>query len=292
MLYTMQNDTVLAVVDSYAGTLERLYHKPSQTEHIWKYDAAYWPRRTSICFPIMSVLRDDETQIEGKMYHMENHGFLRQTQMQVVRQCADEIILRAQADDTTRKMYPYQFCFDAVYRLLSDGMQVEYRVTNDDARDMYYCVGAHTTYKIPIVDTDSMLEDMQICFAQRETADVHVMHNGFVTHEKRRILQDENTLLLNGLFDDGALIFDVSQLRSRKVTLCSRKNAHYTSVAFDGFAHLGLWTKPGTMPFLCIEPMSALADYEDAPKVLAQKPNVCSLTTGCSSVHVQRITIG
>ena len=60
---------------------------------------------------------------------------------------------------------------------------------------------------------------------------------------------------------------------------------------FSGFTQLGLWTKPGQMPFLCIEPMNGIADYENSDKVLMHKPDVIRLQSGKAKKHIQKVYV-
>ena len=71
-----------------------------------------------------------------------------------------------------------------------------------------------------------MLKDMQIRFEKKETAQVHVVNNGLFTDQFKPALDQMDTLDVDGLFDNGALIFDVKDLKSRKVGLVSKNNAH------------------------------------------------------------------
>ena len=114
MIIKIENDALLAELSTQGAYIEKLYDKRTGKDHIWQYDAQYWPRRTSICFPIMSILKNDETVIEGKTYHMENHGFLREMELDVISSGADCVTMRAQANEMTKKHYPYDFCFDAI----------------------------------------------------------------------------------------------------------------------------------------------------------------------------------
>ena len=59
------------------------------------------------------------------------------------------------------------------------------------------------------------------------------------------------------LFLHDALI--LSGLRSRCVTLESRRKGRVVTVMLGGAPYLGLWAKPGA-PFVCIEPWYGVAD--------------------------------
>ncbi len=290
MILTIENEILCAQVNTHAALIEKLVNKETGKDYIWEYDATFWPRRTSICFPIMSILKNDETVIEGKTYHMENHGFLREMDLDVVASGADFVTMRAEANEMTKNHYPYDFRFDVTYRLEGNHMAVEYEVSNQGAIPMDYCLGAHTTYKVPVGDGDNMQEDLYIQFEEPETAAIHVVQDGLQTHEYKPLLENCDRIPLKDAFEGGALIFDTASLKSRSAAICSTKSPYRTTVDFTGWKQVAFWTKPGDMPFLCIEPMTGLADYVDTDGQFTSKPDLMRLQSGEKNQHRYVIT--
>ena len=282
MRYIIENETMRAELETAGAYIESLCNKKTGKEYIWPYDSSFWPRRTSICFPIMSILKNDETIIEGKTYHMENHGFLREMELDIVSSGDDFVTMRACANEMTRQHYPYDFRFDVTYRLRENALLVEYTAANEGEIPMQYCLGVHTTYKVPVCDGEDMQEDLFLRFPEKETASVHVVRDGLQTHEMKPLLKDTDILPLKDAFLDGALIFDTADLKSRSVSICSKKSSFATTVRFDGWTQIAFWAKPGNMPFLCIEPMNGIADYEDTDGHLASKPYLITIGPGQS----------
>ena len=292
MRCTIENSKILAELNTQGAYIERLFDKQTGKEHIWQYDANYWPRRTSICFPIMSILKNDQTIIEGKTYHMENHGFLREMELEVVSSGDDFVTMRAVSDNFTKQHYPYDFCFDVTYRVEESGLSVSYEVTDTGDIPMQYGIGVHTTYKVPIDDSDDMQEDLFIRFPEKETAGIHVVRDGLQTHDYAPLLKNTDEIPLKDAFNDGALIFDTADLKSRSASICSRNNGFVTSVDFTGWSQIAFWAKPGNMPFLCIEPMNGVADYEDTDGHFSSKPWIITLQPGEKAQHRYVITVG
>ncbi len=276
----IENDFLQAELNTEGAYIEKLYDKETGKDHIWAYDESYWPRRTSICFPIMSILKDNCTVIEGKTFHMENHGFLREMTLEVADRGDDYVTMRAEANDFTREHYPYDFRFDVTYRLEGRSLAVEYDVSNQGSIPMQYCLGVHTTYKVPLDEADDMQEDLYIRFPEKETAGVHVVRDGLQTHEFKPLLEDTDVIPLKNAFDEGALIFDTADLKSRSASICSRKSSYVTTVDFEGWTQIAFWAKPGNMPFLCIEPMNGIADLEDTDGMFSSKPFLTTLQPG------------
>ncbi|MBR1757733.1 MAG: hypothetical protein IJ744_03265 [Lachnospiraceae bacterium] len=291
MLITIENENILVQINTYAATLERLFNKKTGKEHIWAYDKEYWPRRTSICFPIVSILKDDETYIQGKLYNMENHGFIRETEFDVASCEKDKVVLYTKANAFTKEHYPFDFGFRAIYQVEGNCLRITYEVENLGTEQMYYCTGAHTTYNVPIEESDDMLKDLYLHFEEPETAPIHVVRNGLIANEMQPGLEKQQDLFIGGIFENGAWMFDTDSLKSRKVTLKSRNNSYATTLDFTGFTHIIFWTKPGRMPFLCMEPMVGLADDEDTDKTFEKKRSIQRLEAGEIRAHMQVITV-
>lgn len=83
--------------------------------------------------------------------------------------------------------------------------------------------------------------------------------------------------LRKDLFDRDALIF--TGLKSKRISLCSRKHQRRLTVAFPGFPDLGIWAKPAA-PFVCIEPWYGHADTPAHDGVLLNKPGIIRLDPG------------
>ena len=285
MICTIENSCLRAELNTQGAYIERLFNKKTGKDHIWQYDPQYWPRRTSVCFPIMSILKNDETVIDGKTYHMENHGFLREMELEIISSGKESMTMRAVSDEMTKKHYPYDFCFDVTFRLADSRLITEYEVTDTGRTPMHYCIGVHTTYKVPIDEHDDMQEDLYIQFPEREKAGVHVVKDGLQTHAYRPLLNDEDRIPLKNAFENGALIFETEDLKSHTVSIESRRSEFRTTVDFSGWKQIAFWTKTGKMPFLCIEPMTGLADYEDTDGLFLSKPDLITLKPGESRIH-------
>ena len=80
---------------------------------------------------------------------------------------------------------------------------------------------------------------------------------------------------LVGIID--ALIF--KDLKSRKVSLKSRKSNQVLTVNYYDFSYLGIWAKPNA-PFICIEPWLGIADHENTDGDFLKKDGLISLPEG------------
>ena len=65
-------------------------------------------------------------------------------------------------------------------------------------------------------------------------------------------------------------------LKSRKISLKSRKSEQVVTLKFDGFPYMGIWAKPQA-EFVCIEPWLGIADSVDAKQDISTKEGIIKL---------------
>lgn len=252
-----------------------LYHKETRTEYIWDADPAFWNKHSPILFPIVGTLKSDTYSYKGKSYSLPRHGFARDMNFVVVQQETDQVLLSLQADETTLVKYPFLFLLKVHYKLTDNALRVTYTVENEGVDNMYFSIGGHPAFKIPISDT-LQFEDYELQFNQSERADIYPLSNeGFLLQNGVPFLEGTNKVLLNKeLFYEDALIF--KQLNSKSVRLASSKDPRFIEVSFEQFPYLGVWSKKDA-DFVCIEPWNGVTDLEHASGLLEDKEGICLL---------------
>ena len=50
---------------------------------------------------------------------------------------------------------------------------------------------------------------------------------------------------------------------SREFTIANSRNSRAIKIVTEGVPYLGIWSKPGGAPFLCIEPWHGIPDMSD-----------------------------
>ena len=90
------------------------------------------------------------------------------------------------------------------------------------------------------------------------------------------VFENSRTVSLSrAIFDQGIMIF--KHPASREFTIANSRNPRAITVVTDGVPYLGIWSKPGGAPFLCIEPWHGLPDMSDASGRLEEKEGILSL---------------
>jgi galactose mutarotase-like enzyme len=252
-----------------------LYHKETQTEYIWDGNPAFWNKHSPILFPIVGTLKNDTFSHNGLLYSLPRHGFARDMNFTAEQHGADQATFSLQADAETLAKYPFLFCLKVHYKLTDDHLAVRYSVENTGDDNMYFSIGGHPAFKIPINDT-LQFEDYELQFEQTEQADIYPLnHDGHLVQQGIPFLQHAAKVSLKkDLFYDDALIF--KQLNSKKIRLASSKDKRYIEVSFEQFPYLGIWSKKDAN-FICIEPWNGVTDVESASGLLAEKEGICML---------------
>ena len=119
-------------------------------------------------------------------------------------------------------------------------------------------------------------EDYELVFEQKETCTVPtpVTETGLIDMEHRsEFLKDTDTLpLKHDLFSVDAVILD--QLKSRAVTLKSKKHNKGIRIDFNQFPYLILWSTAKEADFVALEPWIGLSTCSDEGDKFEEKRNI------------------
>lgn len=269
----LENDTMLIELKEDGAELTKIYNKKTQLDYLWNADSAFWGRHAPILFPTVGRLVDDTYYVDGEAFHLPQHGFARDREFQVVELLKDKCILELSADEKSRLVYPYAFHLTVSYTLLEDGVHVEYQVENKDKKRIYFSIGAHPAFNVPLVE-GTTFDDYYLDFDAEEELESLVLEGPYRSGKLKRIKEEKTAkLALNyDLFANDALIFE--GLRANKIAIRSKKHPHFVSVDFPNFPFVGIWTKEKDTPFLCIEPWYGIADGVGSPVELRDKAGI------------------
>lgn len=266
---TIENEFLRVSIRPKGAELTSIFHKPSAIEHLWQADPTVWGWHAPNLFPVVGGCLNNQVLIDGETYPMERHGFTRQSVFETTASSATHAVFSLRSSEATRIHFPYEFEFQIIYELDGPRLTITYRVVNEDARTLFFSVGAHPAFAVPFRSGEAY-EDYFIEFEKAEPLETHMLSGGgYFTGETRSVATDENRFYLTRhLFDQDALVF--KNLASRKVTLRSDMGNHAVVVEYPSFPYLGLWAKPGAS-FVCIEPWLGCADSEGTPKPIQEK---------------------
>ena len=283
MIITLQNEFLTAKVNTLGGAIESLME--NGTEHIWPYDAERWPRRTSICFPVCSSLREGAYFYEGVKYEMPMHGFLREYDMQVVSQEKSRAVFAFEANEETRKIYPFDFRFELEQSLEGRSLVIAYRVINTGEKDLLFSVGSHYALLLPDREERCTLQ-----FTKPQHAHILDFAGGVVTGRGEDFFLGRTDLPVKDQFESRSLIFEQAELDTESISV-AMDGKPFTRMSCEGFPYLVLWAQKGGCPFVCIENWAGMADFAECGRELKEKRGIETAKPGQTRVFVQRISV-
>lgn len=279
MLKTIESGNVKAQIDTHGGQLLSL--KKGDTEYMWQRDPALWGECAPVLFPVVGRQKENRIVVNGRSFPMPMHGFLRNMELETVEAEEGRLTLRLQSDEETKKMYPWDFSFRMTFALAGDTLTQSFLVENRDAEPMYFCLGGHPGFRVPLAEGEKFSE-YKLVFEKKEPLVSDGLAEGVILPEETYELPAEgNELAINeDMFQKGnTLIFENLQSSFVELTGPAGRGVR---VSFGDFSTLAFWTKgtPDNAPFLCIEPWCGMGMRAGEEAELAQKAGVISLLPG------------
>ena len=276
MLYTIQNSQMRVTIDSLGAQLMSITAVDG-TEYLWGGDEAYWRNRAPNLFPYVGRLTEGRCTYGGKSYEMTRHGFANRTQFSALESGADHITLHMEDSGETRAVYPFAFAFDLVYALSGSTLSVTYRVTNRDGKEMYFGLGAHPGFRVPL-EPGKAFTDYRLTFAQPCQPWQVLMSDDYLIsgQEVPYPLEDGRAMpLRHDLFDHDAIIL---KNMDRTVTLSAGEGTRGVTVSYPRMRYLGVWHKPESdAPYVCLEPWLSLPSRHGVVEDLSQQNDLMAL---------------
>ena len=277
MKFELHNELLKVVIDSKGAEMQMLCRKDNGLNYLWKGDPVFWGKHSPILFPIVGSLKDNTYFYQGKSYQLSRHGFARDKEFMGGSVTPDKATFVLTEDEDTLAAYPFPFTMHVQYFINGPRLEVQYSVTNTGGSTMYFSIGGHPAFAVPLVDGTGY-EDYTLTFSQPETASRRVLVDGLLSADATPFLQNESVVkLTHGLFAEDAIV--LHGLQSDTVTLGSAKTPHGLTFDIEGWPDLGIWAAPNA-PFVCIEPWQGHADEVDSDQQLSQKRGVVALAPG------------
>ena len=269
-IYTLENDILKLEISSIGAELQKIYSKKNNKNYMWHGDESYWKRHSPILFPHIGKLLDDEAIINNKLIKSAQHGFLRNTEFEILSIKEDTISFIKKSDSNTLEKYPYNFNFIITYRLINNEIKCYWEIKNTDNKPIYFSVGAHPAFNIPI-NKDVSLNDYYLEFDFRDAPNIETFTlKGPYVNEIKKITLDKKLYLKPSLFKNDALIYNGID------AITIKNNVDYEiKVKFKNFPYVGIWSKyyddNSIAPFICIEPWYGIADTVNSKKIFEKK---------------------
>ena len=216
---------------------------------------------------------------DGAQYHLDIHGFVRNSVLlpERVTDCSVSFVLRE--SDETMKVYPFEFKYTVTYEIKNNALHVIFEVENKANKTMYFGIGGHPGINLPL-DSVHEFEDYSVYFEDNAKPEQAVFSedcfflNGYVPFE----LSCGRLDLRHSLFDNDAIIL---KEHGGRVRLRPRDSGLGVEVGFSDFKYLGMWHKPKSdAPYVCIEPWSSLPSEREVITDISKQADLIKLEVG------------
>lgn len=270
---TISNGPVTAVIRHKGAELSSLFHADTKLEYIWQADPAYWAKSSPVLFPIVGQLKENTYTYRETEYTLPRHGFAREMEFALEKSGPDYATFLLTSDSNTRKQYPFDFGLRIHYSISAAGtLEVKYVVTNAGSEPMYFSLGAHPAFRVPLRDDDDYT-DYYLQFDRVENADRwKISPQGLIENEHEPLLENTDKLLLRkDLFYEDALVF--KDLVSNEISIRSNNHSHGLTFSYHGFPYFGIWAFRDA-DFVCLEPWCGIADHVGHDQRLERKEGI------------------
>ncbi|MGX5847868.1 aldose 1-epimerase family protein [Mesorhizobium sp. PL10] len=272
---TLHGDRISATIVGQGAELVSLRNAEG-IEFLWQAGPE-WRRHSPVLFPIVGRLKGDQLRHRGQAYPLTQHGFARDKPFVWAETTTRSCTLVLTDDADTRARYPFAFRLAVTYTLERRQLDISFDITNTGDEMLPASIGAHPAFNWPLLPGLAKT-DYQLTFAADEPAPIRRLKDGLVLAAPQPTPIEGKTLVLSErLFDADAVILDRPASKSVRY---AATHGPAIEMAWQGFKELGVWSKPGGAPFLCIEPWHGLASPVDFDGEFADKPGVMLIAPG------------
>ena len=269
------------------------YSDPSGKEYIWNSDPTYWLRSSPLLFPVVGNVRNGETVIKDHIYQMPKHGFCKESEFEVTEQTENSATFLLKTNNETLKHYPYSFELYLTYILNGSTLSMNYKIINKDSDSMYYHIGAHPGFMLPVSDGEN-IENCILRFEKEEdfiSYEYDLKNLEFDLNRKVSQKAAGNTLSLTiSMFDQDAVFFECTN--SHRVSFLNSSTKKGISMYYPDFESFAIWTPAGgKAPFLCLEPWNGSAIFHQDDDILAHKHGILVLEPGKEKTYHLEISL-
>jgi galactose mutarotase-like enzyme len=288
-MVTLENDQLTVQVKAKGAELDSIFSKETALEYMWGGDAKFWNKKSPILFPIVGTLKQNTYLYNNKAYVLTRHGFARDKDFTIADQTDTSVTFTLSSNEQTLVNYPFPFKLDVIYSLQGNSVQVTYRVINTGVDNMYFSIGGHPAFKVPM-EKNLVYEDYYFEFDQLENAYRWLISSeGLVEPNTVPLVINSRVLpITKELFRNDAIVF--KYLNSTKISLKSDKSEHGVEVSFPQFPFIGLWAAPNA-DFVCIEPWCGIADSTTSKQDFINKEGINLLVAGEDFERTWTVTV-
>jgi galactose mutarotase-like enzyme len=277
-MHILENSNLIVEISAQGAELQRIFGKAWNQEYLWDGDPAFWSKKSPVLFPIVGSLKENRYFYQGKPYSLSRHGFARDLPFEPLETAKERIHFQLKSNEKTLEQYPFSFRFRIGYRLQGPELRVSYEVINDSAGPMYFSLGGHPAFRLPLTP-DTEYSDYFLEFNEEEVKPRWpISPEGLIENSSVPLLESSSILpLRKELFWQDALV--LKHPTSSILSLKSDKTERGIDIAIGEFPYLGIWAAKNA-DFICIEPWCGIADTVGTDQELEHKEGIEWLLPG------------
>lgn len=275
MLYNLKND-YLSVSISDIGAEIMSVKSFDNTEFIWQGSPNFWKDRAINLFPVVGRLYGGYYIYKGQKYEMDIHGFIKSCAFKAsVSQNKAEFVYVSDYD--IKKIYPFDFEYKITYTLKDNVLTAAFTVKNTGREDMFFCLGAHPGFNLPL---EKKISDWQLKFDCKKDVNMFELKDGFITGKLIKFnLNGGDTVILDEKLINTLPHTVILDNPCKGVALRSDNSGKSVHISYPDMKYLGIWTMQNA-PFICIEPWAGLPSYYGKVDILTDKKDIVTLEGG------------
>jgi len=278
IIYTISNSFLKVEISSRGAELMSIKTTKDGLEYLWQGDEKYWKRRSPILFPIVGRFNDDRYVFKGKEYHIEQHGFTKDSEFVLAEKTGEKVVLCLRENRDTLQKYPFTFKLFITYSLVGNVLSIGHTVINTNSEPMWFSIGEHPGFNCPLFEGEK-LEDYRLVFNRTENINRRFLENCLLLDEEEKFLENEKEIQLScKLFERSAVI--LKDIRSDSVILESDNHDRKIRVNFKGYQNIAFWSLETGSPFLCIEPWYGIDSTKGKVVDIYEKDGIINLDIG------------
>lgn len=265
-------------LETFGAELVGLRDLEKNMEYMWQKDPKFWAKCSPILFPFVGALKENRYFYNGEKFDITTrHGFARDNEFVVSAQDEKSVEFLFESNESTKKIYPFDFKLYLKYVLEGKKLRLEYRVENLGDKKMYFSLGAHPAFSTPLSDGVDY-SDYYVEFEKEESGEVNILNGLYVNSQvKNRAFDGKKIVLNRELFAKDALI--VEKPNSHKINLKNDKTGYNLSFSYEGFKYIAFWNVSGA-EYVCLEPWCGITDYDNCTGNIEEKKGIETLEVG------------
>ena len=279
MDFVLENDYLKVTVTSKGAQVASVLRKIDGVEHMWQADPAVWGYHAPILFPHTGKVVNDTIRAKGRDCVSKQHGFARTREHSLVAQEGSRLVLELVSDAQTLESFPYACRLVSTFTLEADKLHHTLTVENRDEDALPFGIGYHPAFRVPF-DEAHTAADYELRFSDMESP--------LCINNQPKGLMHGNFYYLGTNIDSLPVCPELfandshcmTNLVSKTLGIYEKDTGRAVVCHIRDFPYTLIWSKPGDVKFVCIEPWHSLPSPENGSTDWLKKPAAAILAPG------------